>query len=66
MSDWTEDETHTFLNGIDDEAEKSIFEETEEFQKSDFESGHPVVLKGQIKESIDWRDYRNVVSDVKT
>ena len=53
------------LNGIDIDEEEELFEETEEFHIGDFESDHPRVLWGKIKDSVDWRKVPNVVTEVK-
>ena len=65
LSDWTDDEMDRMLNGIDIDEEEDLFEETEEFHIGDFESDHPRVLGGRIKDSIDWRKVPNVVTEVK-
>ena len=48
----------------DEAEEKALFEQTEDFRESDFERNHPVVTSGKIKDSIDWRNEENVVSEV--
>ena len=65
MSDWTEDEMYRMLNNIDLEDEEELFEETEDFHISDFDSDHPRVMSGRIADSIDWRNYKIVVTEVK-